>query len=138
MVVVAPPRTKADLRRAVIRTAARAHARHDRTGLRAIAAGSQDNDGWASERDKVSTIAFARQQASTLPCAISVPPAGHTPCVPPPETTLTGGMDRCPSAPAGAAAGSASRSRASVPQTDVAAASALSFHSLHNGGNTDV
>jgi hypothetical protein len=82
MVAAAPPQTKADLRRAVIRTAARAHARHDRTGVRAIAAGSQDNDGWASERDRVSTIAFARQQASTLPCAISVPPAGHTPCVP--------------------------------------------------------
>ena len=54
--------TKADLRRAVIRTAAKAHAQHDRTGTRAIAAGSQDNDGWTSDASRAAMIAFARQQ----------------------------------------------------------------------------
>jgi hypothetical protein len=136
MVAVAPFQTKADLRRAVIRTAARAHVRHDRTGMRAIAAGSQDNDGWASERERFSTIAFARQQASALPCAVTVQnpilPAGLTPCIPSPEATLTGGTDRCPSAPAGAAA----QADARIPAA-CAAAPAFSSRSLHNGGNTD-
>jgi hypothetical protein len=136
MAAPAPPRTKADLRRAVIRTAARAHGRRDRTGCRAIAAGSQDNDAWASERDRVSTIAFARQQAS---CAMTgstkthfILPAGHTPCVPPPEMTLMGGINRCPSAPAGTAAQAEARNPAAC-----VAVPAFSFRSLHIGGNTD-
>lgn len=121
--------TKADLRRAVIRTAARAKRRHDRTGTRAIAAGVQDNDGWASEGERFSTIAFARQQASSFN---PISPAGHTPCFPSPETSQRSGMDRrLPCAPAGAEAKAFARNPAASVSAPV-----LSGHSLHNGDTT--
>lgn len=139
-----PIQTKADLRRAVIRTAARAHWRHDRTGARAIAAGLQDNDGWASDMDRAATIAFARQHAIALPhYPLSCSGGGLTPCFAAPERTLPCELhSQQRSAPAGTAARTisglaASRSRTSGPKTDVAAVPALSSHSLHNGGNTD-
>lgn len=140
----APIMTKAQLRRAVLRTSALAHWRHDRTGARLIAAGCQDNDRWPSAALRESTIAFARQQASAFPLPHSLCSGpGTTPCSAGPERTLP--CDRHSpqrSAPAVAAAESsngqaASRSRASAPKSDVAAASAFSFHSLHIGGNTD-
>ncbi len=140
----APIMTKAQLRRAVIRTAALAHWKHDRTGARLIAAGCQDNDGWASERDRFSTIAFARQQASALPqFPLSCSGFRTTPCSAGPEQTLPcDAHSPQRGAPAGAAARTrrglaASRSRASDPKPDVAAVPALSAHSLHIGGNTD-
>lgn len=132
--------TKADLRRAVIRTAARSHWKHDRTGARVIACGLQDNDGWASERDRASMISFARQQASALlgplhPLFRSG--AGTTPCSAAPERTLPcEAHSPQRSAPAGTAAFAASRSRASGPKTDAAAVPALCSHSLHNGDNS--
>lgn len=136
---VAPPfQTKAELRRAVIRTAARTHWKHDRTGARLIAAGVQDNDSWVSERDRISTIAFARQQASALPhFPLSCSGGGMTPCISAPERTLPCEIhSQRRSAPAGAAVIAASRSRASTPKADGVAVPALSHHSLHNGGNT--
>lgn len=137
----APIMTKAALRRAVIRTAALAHWKHDRTGARLIAAGCQDNDGWASERERFSTIAFARQQASALPGQfhpLSCSGSRTTPCSARPERTLPcEAHSPQRSAPAGTAAFSASRSRASGPKTDAAAVPALCSHSLHNGGTTN-
>lgn len=137
----APIMTKAQLRRAVIRTAALAHWKHDRTGARLIAAGCQDNDGWDSERERFSTIAFARQQASALlghfhPLSCSGP--GTTPCSARPERTLPcEAHSPQRSAPAGTAAGAsngraASRSRASGPKTDVAAVPAFSVQPFHS------
>lgn len=137
----APIMTKAELRRAVIRTAALAHWRHDRTGARMIAAGCQDNDSWASERERFSTIAFARQQASALPGhfhPLSCSGSRTTPCSARPERTLPcEAHSPRRSAPAGTAALKASRGRASGPKTDVAAVPALSSHLLHIGGTTN-
>lgn len=140
-----PSQTKAQLRRAVIRTAARAHWKHDRTGARLIPAGVQDNDGWASERDRISTIAFARQQASALPhFSLSCSGGGMTPCITAPEQALPcDAHSPQRGAPAGAAAPAsnglaASRSRTPGPKTDVVAVPAFSLRSLHTGGNTDV
>jgi hypothetical protein len=118
--------TKADLRRAVIRTAARAHARHDRTGTRAIAAGLQDNDGWCSEAERWSFLMFARQMASTP----SLPGAALRPCAALPATTLP---PEGRSAPAGAADTTAARSRPGVT-----AAPALLIRLFHKGGLSHV
>lgn len=138
-----PMQTKAQLRRAVIRTAALSHWRHDRTGARLIPAGMQDNDGWASERDRASTIAFARQQASALPhFSLSCSGGSLTPCIAAPEQALPcDAHSPQRGAPAGAAAPAsngwaASRSRTPGPETDVAAVPAFSFRSLHSGDNT--
>lgn len=137
----APIMTKAQLRRAVIRTAARAHWKHDRTGARLIAAGCQDNDSWASERERFSTIAFARQQASALPgyfAPLSCSGPGTTPCSVPPERTLPcEAHSPQRSAPAGTAAGASNgraafRSRASGHKTDVAAVPAFSVQPFHS------
>ena len=134
-------RTKADLRRAIIRTAARAHWRHDRTGLRVIAAAVQDNDGWPSAAMRASTIAFARQQAGPQSGQQSghydlLPSSGGAPMPGPatPDATLPGAVDRplC-SAPAGAA--SLAGTRNCHPG---GAAPAFLVQSFHNGGNTYV
>ena len=56
--------TKADLRRAIVRTAAAAHIRHDRTGCCSIPCAFQDNDAWESNARRDATITFARQAKS--------------------------------------------------------------------------
>ncbi len=82
--------TKADLQRAVIRTAVRANARHDATGLRHFLVekrSGQDNRAWTSETERFAAMAWTRQFHSALsPAGPSDPappgaPAGATaPC----------------------------------------------------------